>query len=707
MCFLGLDTYEEGEMYVNGEETSGYREIDFENYRKKYIGNIFQSFNLVNSYTVYQNIELVLLINGYKKSEVKEKILDVIEKVDLMKYKHTKVSKLSGGQKQRVAIARALVKDTPILVADEPTGNLDSKSAKNIMALLHEVSKDKLMILVTHNYEQAEPYATRKIMMHDGKIIEDKKINLISERQQKPVGEGLVSAQINKEPKESAKQKHMKFSSKIRLGIRNTFNIFPKFMLLLAVYLVLVFAVLGGYSSIKKQEYEKTKIGSNSYFSDTSEKRIVIKKKDESLITQEDYSKIKQISNVETVVENDLFLDQQVTAQADQFGFVAKLSENDGSLEPLTMGRMPENENEVILKLSNTHFPETYIKDNIFEKDYILRNMYNWVEIYEDRIKAVGLIITDEEGNYNNQMTIYISKNKMDEARKVMNSSNSDVEVEFNHHILKTNVQYRVIPNKNVPRGSTYVFEELNYMAKKNNCKNQNIIVRTSNRYFTDEITLKITKTYNKRNMKALLGIQGNTAPQSTFYLNPEDYYGLFDKGNYQSSVFVKNPREVAPVLQALEELGYKTLYIKDTLVDFGNQVDVIGNAVRMVVVVIAIVILFFLSYFIIKIILKSRNVYYSTIRMLGATRKNAKQLLKIELFTVSHIAYFLVVLASILLNKRIFRQEFLYELVSYLSLKDYAILYGLLLVISLLISNRYARQLFQKSVMNTYKEEV
>ena len=207
--------------------------------------------------------------------------------------------------------------------------------------------------------------------------------------------------------------------------------------------------------------------------------------------------------------------------------------------------------------------------------------------------------------------------------------------------------------------------------------------------------------------MKALLGIQGNTAPQSTFYLNPADYYGLFDKGNYQSSVFVKNPREVAPVLQALEELGYKTLYIKDTLVDFGNQVDVIGNAVRMVGVVIAIVILFFLSYFIIKIILKSRNVYYSTIRMLGATRKNAKQLLKIELFTVSHIAYFLVVLASILLKKGIFRQEFLYELVSYLSLKDYAILYGLLLVISLLISNRYARQLFQKSVMNTYKEEV
>ena len=223
MYFLGLDTYEEGEMYINGEETSGYTEKDFENYRKKYIGNIFQNFNLVNSYTVYQNIELVLLINGYKKHKVKKQILKVIDEVGLTKYKNTKVSKLSGGQKQRVAIARALIKETPIIVADEPTGNLDSKTAQSIIELLHKVAKNKLVVVVTHNYEQIEKYATRKLVMHDGKIIEDKVLEKKDENTTIDNGENYIS--LSSIPKAQNKKKNIGFINKLRLGVRNTFNI--------------------------------------------------------------------------------------------------------------------------------------------------------------------------------------------------------------------------------------------------------------------------------------------------------------------------------------------------------------------------------------------------------------------------------------------------------------------------------------------------
>ena len=176
----GLDSYEEGEMYANGNETSHFSEKDFEDYRRKYVANIFQTFNLVNSYTVYQNIELVLLLNGYKKRKVKKKILDIIDQVGLTKFKNTKVSKLSGGQKQRVAIARAMVKDTPIIVADEPTGNLDSESAKEVLEILKRVAKNKLVVIVTHNIEQVEEQATRIIKMHDGRIIQNTEIKRIS-----------------------------------------------------------------------------------------------------------------------------------------------------------------------------------------------------------------------------------------------------------------------------------------------------------------------------------------------------------------------------------------------------------------------------------------------------------------------------------------------------------------------------------------------
>ena len=144
----GLETYEEGEMYVRGKETSHYLEKDWEVYRRNYIGNIYQNFNLINSYSVYKNIELILSLNGIPKKERRKKVLSLIKKVGLTKYRNTKVSKLSGGQKQKVAIARALAKDVPIIVADEPTGSLDKASAENIIKLLYEISKEKLLCMM-------------------------------------------------------------------------------------------------------------------------------------------------------------------------------------------------------------------------------------------------------------------------------------------------------------------------------------------------------------------------------------------------------------------------------------------------------------------------------------------------------------------------------------------------------------------------------
>ena len=169
------DTYEEGELYINGEETSHYSETEWEKYREKNIATIFQDFNIIENLTVLENVELALLRLDDKK-ERRKRAKELIDRVGLTKQINQRGSKLSGGEKQRTVIARALAKDAPIILADEPTGNLDVKASKEVAALLKEVSKDKLVIVVTHNPEFFKQYATRRVRIYDGSVSEDKTI---------------------------------------------------------------------------------------------------------------------------------------------------------------------------------------------------------------------------------------------------------------------------------------------------------------------------------------------------------------------------------------------------------------------------------------------------------------------------------------------------------------------------------------------------
>ena len=297
----GLDSYQEGEMYIHGEETSHYGDLDFEEYRKKYIGNIFQNFNLINSYTVYQNVELMMLMNGYKKKEIKERVYAILDEVGLRKFAKQKVSKLSGGQKQRVAIARVLAKDTPIIVADEPTGNLDVESANHVFELLHEISKNKLVVIVTHNYEQVEKYATRKIRMHDGQIIEDE----------------VIEETECKEPYMPKEQKNIRLFSRLRLGLRNTFNLPVKFSLILMVYLLICSSVIAGYSTMAHQDTVEAANGYSYFFNDTSSERVILQKQDGTYFTDEEFENIQNLDNIDYVVKDDVLIDSMMNMYSD------------------------------------------------------------------------------------------------------------------------------------------------------------------------------------------------------------------------------------------------------------------------------------------------------------------------------------------------------------------------------------------------------
>ena len=171
----GLDRYSNGDLIIDNKSTKNYNDSDWDAYRNKRIGTIFQSYNLISHLTVLGNVELALTLSGVSKKDRKKRALDALNSVGLKNEANKKPNQLSGGQMQRVAIARAIVNNPGIILADEPTGALDSKTSVQVMDILKTLSKSKLIIMVTHNEELALQYATRIIRIKDGELLSDEK----------------------------------------------------------------------------------------------------------------------------------------------------------------------------------------------------------------------------------------------------------------------------------------------------------------------------------------------------------------------------------------------------------------------------------------------------------------------------------------------------------------------------------------------------
>ncbi len=207
----GLDRFTEGDLIINGKSTKNFGDRDWDTYRNHSIGFVFQSYNLIPHQSVLQNVELALTLSGVSKNERRQRALDVLEKVGLSEQIYKRPSEMSGGQMQRVAIARALVNDPDIILADEPTGALDTETSVQVMDILKEISKDRLVIMVTHNPDLAERYSTRIINMLDGKITHDSM----------PLNEGEVHL---KKKEESGKKPSMSLKTSFSLSLKNLFT---------------------------------------------------------------------------------------------------------------------------------------------------------------------------------------------------------------------------------------------------------------------------------------------------------------------------------------------------------------------------------------------------------------------------------------------------------------------------------------------------
>ena len=203
----GLDRYTSGDLIINGKSTKAFKDRDWDAYRNYSVGFVFQSYNLIGHQTVLSNVELALTISGVSRKERKQRAIKALEEVGLKEQIHKKPNQLSGGQMQRVAIARALVNNPDIILADEPTGALDTKTSVQVMEILKKISKDKLIIMVTHNPELAEKYSSRIIKILDGKITDDS---------------DPIEHQKEEKKKDAKKRRtSMKFLTALRLSLNN------------------------------------------------------------------------------------------------------------------------------------------------------------------------------------------------------------------------------------------------------------------------------------------------------------------------------------------------------------------------------------------------------------------------------------------------------------------------------------------------------
>lgn len=406
----GLDTYDDGELFINGEGTSHFDDDDWEDYRKNKIGFVYQNHNLIENFTALYNVESSLLIQGFDSKEARRRAKELLRRVGLKNKINQRASKLSSGQKQRLSIARALAKNTDIIIADEPTANLDNESGKQVMKLLGELSKDKLIIVITHNYDETAPYVTRKVRLHDGEVVSDTLVNEAENKKefnQSNHGSELTSGSkpdandVKSDWRIAWRFARMNISTQPGRGI-----LFVSFLLFMAV---ISFVFLGVIYS--KMDDTFTRDYDDRAFLNSDNRRIVVKKPDGSAITKEDLKEFNKIKYVKMADQYDYAndinyyidlgkdYDYSYQPNDDPTGKtrlkIVNFLETDKFIksttcitqEDLWVGRLPEAMNEVVLYAED----ESRLGE---EKNCYFTNKNSWSydNYYTIPVKVVGLL---------------------------------------------------------------------------------------------------------------------------------------------------------------------------------------------------------------------------------------------------------------------------------------------------------------------------
>ena len=703
----GIDTYEEGQLYINGEETAHYSQSDWEIYRQKYISFIFQEYNIIDSFTVLQNVELALSHIESKK-ERRQRALELISRVGLEKFKHHKGSKLSGGQKQRTVIARALAKDSPVILADEPTGNLDSQTSKEIIELLYEISKEKLVVIVTHSFDEVKDYATREVRIFDGGVERDE---ILKNTEKKPLSEKAVA---------DGKKRILKKG--IELGW-NRFCATPRLSVFTCILMII--AMLGSFMATALCVTDLDAFDKRYMFT-SIEGRGVVVSQDGDIIGEDELKELAEKVGAGSYMSFDYLLDQTAYASAYIPGSArlgASLRFSFDEEVKLDLGRMPNTPNEAVLVLPIS-WQQVYGKDEL-EKNYV--SLYGGrvylnvvgVSYYYDNTKEASKVIMTKEGFQSVSNNVFLEGDYSFSANAVISIEDAWGEENLN---LPIKVDSRL------DDGEAYVvgtYRDRILKSDKDSCSVKFMIterdmytgeakityVEAGDISFTDDTPVPLTAEdknnviyYDNGGFTEQVVIQGGSVEECIYVSDSIAEYLVNKTGKEkytQGSLFFENDKQVEQAKDILQNMGYVCVPSSATYTSENIMIDAYIEAIFSIIL--WFMMIAFLSLFLSLCssrVITSRRGDLAILRSMGIENKTVK----VSMYSQMLISAIPSIILLIVMAFVIYLTPKTNGIFPFMHAPQYALIVLGVVIITVLLTRRYNKKMFSESVRKTLK---
>jgi ABC-type lipoprotein export system ATPase subunit len=560
----GTESYSSGQILFDDEDVEYFGNDDWQRYRKEKVAVIHQDFQLIESISVRKNIEVAFALNhsvAHTNKINHAAINSILRRTGLTAHAKQSVATLSGGQKQRVAIARALAKDTLIILADEPTGNLDKVASAEIANLLGEISKDKLLVVVSHDTEQFENYATRQITMDNGTIQSD----IVSKKNNMPISEKNASRIVDKQDKfeffEVKALINSLFFSDKKAGIYFVIAVFV--VMLITMFLA---SVVLQFSTPYYEGVMNTPI-----FGSVERDRLILKNDDSTAFTESQINTLKADPSLTYIVENDIFLDVMFEIEFNNSHGIVRNQYYANSIESpkvkntaLSWGRIPDSDDEILLSSDNGEA----IDEN--QRETLITSVDQSQK--SKKVKIVGGFVD----NSKYLQTIYFTKNAALQISDEFLDTYSEFELTIKQTDKQTQGKYTVLLNNDVKRGIAYLTLKLaqELLISLDDEYSQEIIIETKNLYYTKGAEWSDVKVIP---VDALF-LGHNISPDDPIILlNPLDYLQIVSDDVYQISIYMKDSSDYANVISKMEALGF--------LVYYPYAINLIGADARTIVI--------------------------------------------------------------------------------------------------------------------------